>query len=119
MTEIPTKTNPPKINPTEQEYPVGDLPTFYADAVLHFVPGKNVIKIIFNRQDPSFQKLDQYRIEPCVQVIMPIVGYIGAFPILEHGLKTLIDHKIISEEEINNARKLIQTLIQASKSQGS
>ncbi len=76
--------------PRSVDYPPEFVPTVFADGILNVANSNRVVKVYFNRLDPSLTGSPEPISRPVLQMIMPIEGFIEMAAFLNVAVETRI-----------------------------
>jgi hypothetical protein len=88
-------------------YPHAQFPVVFADGVWSVSRGP-IVKFYFYRFDPSIEGTGGVQPMANAQVVMPAIGFAAMVTFFDIQLKALIDEKIVTQEQVNDMRSLIE-----------
>jgi hypothetical protein len=90
------------------EFAPSTFPTVFADGVLSFTIGQQIVRFYLFRTDPNMFGKGGGKTNPFAQVIMPTVGFLQSMMFLQQQLERMVEAGIYTKEDVENARALFQ-----------
>jgi hypothetical protein len=95
----------PAFIPIKAGFPPPNFPTAYADGVVNFSPGSDVVRFYLMRWDGNFDaKQNEYSASIFGQVVMPKEAFLHTVAFFEESLKYMVKLGHFTEEQIAKAR---------------
>jgi hypothetical protein len=88
------------------EYPPPHFPTVFADGVSNIANTPTIVKFFMMRFEPSLTSSGPQKPQAFAQVIMPMDGFMATFAFFEAAIKRYLSQGTISEERLNEMRRL-------------
>jgi hypothetical protein len=91
---------------TAPDFPPAWLPTHYSDGVMNFSPSPTVVRFWLCRFDPNAHAKPEYTSQPVAQIVMQTPSFVQTAIFFERALNMLLAAGTITEEQIEEARKV-------------
>jgi hypothetical protein len=91
--------------PPDIDFPGKVIPTVFADGIFNLANSAHVVKFYMFRLDPSMTNQQVAQVIPCLQIVLPLDGFINAFAFLEAAVEKLRRQGVITEGVLNVARQ--------------
>lgn len=85
-------------------YPPPGLPTHFADGVLNFQSGQQVVKFYLFAFEASTSSMTEHRFNPVAQVVMPVSAFINTVAFFDSVAQKLIKDGVVSQAELDQTR---------------
>ncbi len=101
-----------------EEFISGTFPTIYADGVSSISATPPLMKMFLFRTDPNVFGRGGAVVNPFVQLVMPVEGFIHTVAFFSWQIEKFIEDKVITQEQFDQAKKAITDLNDSLASNG-
>ncbi len=88
----------------QASYPSPALPTIFADGVLNFQPGQQVVKFYLFAFEASTTSVSEHRFNPVAQVVMPVSAFLNTVAFFDSVAQRLVKDGVVSQAELDQTR---------------
>ncbi|HEY5410997.1 MAG TPA: hypothetical protein VIJ94_09765 [Caulobacteraceae bacterium] len=85
-------------------YPSPGLPTVFADGVLNFQQGQQVVKFYLFAFEASTSSVSEHRFNPVAQVVMPVAAFVNTVAFFDSVAQRLVKDGAVSQAELDQTR---------------
>lgn len=85
-------------------YPDYNFPVLYADNVSSVHWNAAGVKFYLSRNQPNLNATGPHIPTPFAQIVMPVMGFVAAAVFFEQQLKSMLDQKMITKEQVDELR---------------
>ena len=85
-------------------YPSPGLPTIFADGVLNFQSGQQVVKFYLFALEASTTSVSEHRFNPVAQVVMPVSAFLNTVAFFDSVAQRMVKDGLVSQAELDRTR---------------
>jgi|SRR5579883_2001352 len=93
---------------TAKDFPERQFPTVFSDTILNLSTTGELAKFYLTRNDPSFTGSGQNLLQPFVQVVMPLSGFLQSFAFFERTIERMAGNNAMIAQHLEAARRMLR-----------